>query len=79
MAKTISFVKGRGSLAHNNREFIAANVDPERTSWNVTYVKTPLKQAYDDIFGEAIAEYNAKQKRKDRQIDNYLNKIKNSR
>ena len=78
MAKTISFVKGRGSLAHNNREFIADNVDPERTSWNVTYMKTPLKQAYEDIFGEAIAEYNAKQKRKDRQIDNYLNKIKNS-
>lgn len=78
MGKTISFVKGKGSLAHNNREFIAGNVDPSRTPWNVTYVKTPLKQAYEEIFGSAVAEYNSKQKRKDRQIDNYLNKIKNS-
>ncbi len=78
MGKTISFVKGKGSLAHNNREFIAGNVDPERTSWNVTYVQTPLKQAYEEIFGPAVAEYNSQQKRKDRQIDNYLNKIKNS-
>ena len=28
MAKTISFVKGKGSLRHNNREFIANNIDP---------------------------------------------------
>ena len=78
MARTISFVKGKGSLRHNNRDFIAKNVDPERIPWNVTYVKEDLKETYDRIFGEAIAEYNAKQKRKDRLITNYLNDIKNS-
>ena len=78
MARTISFVKGKGSLRHNNREFIANNVDRSRISWNVTYVCQPLKDAYDEIFGRAVEEYNEKQKRKDRRIDDYLKKIKNS-
>jgi hypothetical protein len=29
MAKTLSFVKGKGSLRHNNREFIASNIDKD--------------------------------------------------
>lgn len=79
MARTISFVKGKGSLRHNNREFVSNNVDPERIPWNVTYVKEDLKEMYDRIFGEAIEEYNAKQKRKDRKVINYLQDIKNSK
>lgn len=78
MGKTISFVKGKGSISHNNRDFIAENVDRERTAWNVEYIKQPIREAYDQLFGEAIAEYNAKQKRKDRQVTDYLNDIKNS-
>lgn len=79
MGKTISFVKGKGSISHNNRDFIAENVDRDRTAWNVEYIKQPIREAYDQLFGEAIAEYNAKQKRKDRQVTDYLNDIKNSR
>ena len=30
MGKTISFVKGKGSLSHNNRDFVADNVDKDR-------------------------------------------------
>jgi len=30
MGKTISFVKGKGSIAHNNRDFKADNVDKDR-------------------------------------------------
>ena len=78
MGKTISFVKGKGSISHNNRDFIAENVDCERTAWNVEYIKQPIREAYDQLFGEAIAEYNAKQKRKDRKVTDYLNDIKNS-
>ena len=78
MGKTISFVKGKGSISHNNRDFIAENVDRERTAWNVEYIKQPIREAYDQLFGEAIAEYNAKQKRKDRKVTDYLNDIKNS-
>ena len=78
MGKTISFVKGKGSISHNNRDFIAENVDRQRTAWNVEYIKQPIREAYDQLFGEAIAEYNAKQKRKDRKVTDYLNDIKNS-
>ena len=78
MGKTISFVKGKGSISHNNRDFIAENVDRNRTAWNVEYIKQPIREAYDQLFGEAIAEYNAKQKRKDRKVTDYLNDIKNS-
>ena len=46
---------------------------------NITYVKTPIDQAYDQIFGDVLREYNAKQKRKDRKIDNYLDHIKQSK
>ena len=77
-AKTISFPKGRGSLAHNNREFTAANVCPERTGWNRTYIRESLPDAYEKCFGEALRKYNAAQKRKDRQKDNYLKEIENS-
>lgn len=78
MGKTISFVKGKGSLRHNNRAYIANNVYEERTPWNITYIQQSLTETYEQLFGTAIAEYNAKQKRKDRKIDNYLTKIKNS-
>ena len=78
MAKTISFVKGKGSIAHNNRDFVASNVDRERTRWNVTYVSQPIREAYDECFGEAVREYNEKQTRKDRKKDDYMSDIKNS-
>lgn len=79
MGKTISFVKGKGSISHNNRDFIAGNVDGDRMAWNEYYVRLPIREAYQQIFGPAIAEYNAKQKRKDRQVTDYLTDIKKSR
>ena len=77
-AKTISFPKGRGHLTHNNREFICNNVVPERTSWNRTYIQEPLRDAYEKCFGQALRDYNAAQRRKDRQKDDYLKEIENS-
>ncbi len=77
-AKTISFPKGRGHLTHNNREFICNNVVPERTSWNQTYIQESLKDAYEKCFGQALRDYNAAQKRKDRQKEDYLKEIENS-
>ena len=79
MGKTISFVKGKGSLSHNNRDFIANNVYVERMDWNEYYIQQPLREAYDQLFSEAVEEYNAKQKRKDRHVKDYLTDIKNSR
>ena len=77
-AKTISFPKGRGHLTHNNRDFICNNVVPERTAWNRIYMQESLKDAYEKCFGQALRDYNATQKRKDRQKNDYLKEIENS-
>jgi len=77
-AKTISFPKGKGHLTHNNRDFICNNVVPERTAWNRIYIQEPLRDAYEKCFGQALRDYNAAQKRKDRQKDDYLKEIENS-
>lgn len=77
-AKTISFPKGKGHLTHNNRDFICNNVVPERTSWNRIYIQESLKDAYEKCFGQALRDYNAVQKRKDRRKNDYLKEIENS-
>ena len=69
--KRISFGQGHGSLAHNNREFTAANVDPLRTPDNITFVCQPIAEAYDYLFKESTERYNARQKRNDRNIGDY--------
>ncbi len=51
---------------------------PERTAWNRIYIQEPLKDAYEKCFGQALRDYNAAQKRKDRQKDDYLKEIENS-
>jgi len=66
--KSISFGQGHGSLTHNNREFMAANVDPLRTPNNITFVCQSIGEAYEQLFSESTARYNARQKRNDRMI-----------
>ena len=70
--KTISMCQGKGSLSHNNREFSAKNIDRSRTKDNIVFVREDIKTAYDKLFGEAVARYNAKQKRSDRKIKDYF-------
>jgi len=69
--RKISHARGRGSLNHNNRNHIYKNVDANRTHLNIYYAKETLSEAYDKCFGEALANYNTKQKRADRKIENY--------
>ena len=76
--KTLSFVKGKGSIRHNNRSFIADNVDQRRLPMNIYFKQQPLEEAYQQCFGEAIEEYNAKQTRANRKKGDYLTEIKNS-
>ena len=66
--KRISFGQGKGSLTHNNREFVADNVDPLRTPQNITFVRQPIGEAYEQLFAESTERYNAKQKRNDRKV-----------
>lgn len=75
---SLSVRTGKGSLTHNNREFIAENVDKNRVDLDVCLERKPLDQVYDEIFGQALKEYNAKQKRNDRKITNYMEHIKRS-
>ena len=79
MERTISFMNGEGSIGHNTRRFIADNVDASRTKNNMTLIHEDIKQAYHKLFDEALKEYNAKQKRKDRQIKSYYDKISRSK
>ena len=72
-------MSGKGVVDHNRRTYIAENVDPTRTHLNIEYCYTPIEQVYHEMFDEALAAYNAKQKRKDRRIENYYEKIRESK
>lgn len=74
-----SYQRLKGSISHNNRKFVARNVDEKRVKDNIVLCREYLKDVYDDLFGAAMAEYNAKQKRKDRRIENYLDHIINGK
>jgi len=76
MKRTISVMLGKGSVNHNSRKFKAENIDGERTSQNITYYDLPIKEVYHQLFDEARQRYNAKQKRDDRCIDDYYEKIR---
>ncbi len=69
--RKISHAKGKGSLNHNNRSFIYKNVDPTKTKDNICYTCESLDTAYQKCFSEALSDYNAKQKRADRKIEDY--------
>lgn len=67
---------GKGSINHNSRKFHAENTVPERSHLNVEYCNENIKDVYHELFDEAVERYNAKQKRKDRCIDDYYEKIR---
>ena len=76
MERTISGMLGKGSVNHNTRAFSAKNVDKERSRDNVEFCHADIKEVYHQLFDEALEIYNAKQKRSDRRIDNYYEKIR---
>ena len=76
MKRTISAMRGKGSLSHNRRDFIAENVDSSRTPLNIEYCNEDIRAVYHELFDNALARYNEKQTRKDRIIDDYYEKIR---
>ena len=76
MKRTISAMRGKGSLSHNSRQFIAENVDSSRTPLNIEYHNEDIRAVYHELFDDALAHYNEKQTRKDRVIDDYYEKIR---
>ena len=79
MQRTISAMVGKGSVNHNSRKFRAENVDGTRTHLNIDYCNEPIKKIYHELFDEALKRYNEKQTRADRRIENYYEKIRNSK
>lgn len=81
----VSMPQGKGSQLHNRREYekigkpIPGNIDVSKSSENIILVDKDVKQAYQEIFGEALEKYNGKQKRADRKIEDYCEHIKKSK
>ena len=82
---SISFTVGKASdpncadFAHNNREFYAENIDPVRTPENIIFACEPIRTAYEKLFSESLAAYNAKQRQPCRRIQNYYEHITNGK
>lgn len=80
---SISMPQGRGNRQHNLRNYgegkLPSNIDVTRTDQNIVWKDETITHAYHLIFDDAVAEYNAKQKRKDRQIKDYRTHILNSK
>ena len=70
---------GKGSVSHNTRTFSAKNVDKERSKYNVEFCHLDIKKVYHELFDDALERYNGKQKRSDRKIDDYYEKIRQSK
>lgn len=70
---------GKGDLYHNNRSFIAENVDKQRVKDNINIINEDIKKVYHELFDDALNKYNARQKRKDRMIKDYYEHIRHSR
>lgn len=80
---SISMPQGRGNRQHNLRNYgegkMPSNIDVTRTDQNIVWKDETITHAYHRIFDDAVAEYNVKQKRKDRQIKDYRTHILNSK
>lgn len=70
---------GKGSVNHNSRKFTANNVDKSRTHLNIDYCNQNIKAVYQELFDEALKNYNDRQARADRKIESYYDKIRNSK
>ena len=83
MAVTTSFHSGsQVSFRHNTRdEKMCAfedhiDLSMEHEAWGVGVDGQSLEKVYDEIFGEAVRDYDARQTRDDRKIGNYYEKIR---
>ena len=78
---SISVTLGKASdphganLAHNNRDFIARNIRRDQMQNNIFFKQQDIHEAYEELFGAAIDDYNAKQKQPCRRIKDYYSHI----
>lgn len=76
---SVKMEKSMTNLRHNNRTLTEEeykqpaheHIIRERTKDNIVIKHSTIQEAYQEVFGEAVEAYNARQKRKDRKIDDY--------
>lgn len=75
------------NIRHNNRELTEKefksdahkHIKREKSKYNIQIFKRDIKDVYHDLFDDALNAYNAKQKRKDRKIDDYYKHVQKSK
>lgn len=75
------------NIRHNNRELSEKefrsdahkHIKREKSKYNIQIFKRDIKDVYHDLFDDALNAYNAKQKRKDRKIDDYYKHVQKSK
>ena len=71
---SVKMNKAATNIPHNNRQLTEEeykqpaheHIIREKSSDNIVIRQSTIQEAYKEVFGEAVEEYNAKQKRKDR-------------
>jgi hypothetical protein len=75
------------NIRHNNRELTEKefrsdahkHIQREKSKYNIQIFKRDIKDVYHELFDDALNAYNAKQKRKDRKIDDYYKHVRKSK
>lgn len=75
------------NIRHNNRELTDKefksdahkHIQREKSKYNIQIFKRDIKDVYHELFDDALNTYNAKQKRKDRKIDDYYKHVQKSK
>lgn len=75
------------NIRHNNRELTEKefksdahkHIQREKSKYNIQIFKRDIKDVYHELFDDALNDYNAKQKRKDRKIDDYYKHVQKSK
>lgn len=86
---TLSFKTNprKTNIRHNNRELTEKefrsdahkHIRREKSKYNIQIFKRDIKDVYHELFDDALNTYNAKQKRKDRKIDDYYKHVQKSK
>ena len=86
---TLSFKTNprKTNIRHNNRELTEKefrsdahkHIKREKSKYNIQIFKRDIKDVYHELFDDALSAYNAKQKRKDRKIDDYYKHVQKSK
>lgn len=87
MTFSVKMASKKTNIRHNNRQLTEKeykskehrHIIRERSSENIVVIQKDIKEAYHELFDAEIAEYNAKQKRKDRQIKDYYRHVQRSK